>query len=135
MEPVNEDTSTGLDFVEALATCIHDIKNSAGVVAIHNSLWEYFKRRITDAPWPIATVRLDCNATVFAHLALHSFGPRAMQDITAATPVEVFSHTDASKSSVLIAVAAGTTISRSEQRREIVAAMGLLQASMKAGGI
>ena len=32
MEPVNEDTSTGLDFVEALATCIHDIKNSAGVV-------------------------------------------------------------------------------------------------------
>ena len=32
MEPINEDTATGLDFVEALATCIHDIKNSAGVV-------------------------------------------------------------------------------------------------------
>jgi uncharacterized OB-fold protein len=104
-------------------------------VAVHNSLWEYFKRRIKDAPWPIATVRLDCNATVFAHLALHSFDSPTIGDIAAATPVEVFSHTDASQSSVLIAVAAGTTISRSEQRREIIAEMGLLQTADKVGGI
>ena len=32
MERANEDISTELDFVEALATCVHDIKNSAGVV-------------------------------------------------------------------------------------------------------
>jgi uncharacterized OB-fold protein len=104
-------------------------------VAIHNSLWEYFKRRLKDAPWPIATVRLDCAATVFTHLALHSFDSPTIGDITAATPVDVFSHTDASQSCVLVAVAAGTAIAGSEQRRGIVAEMGLLQASVKAGGI
>lgn len=32
MEDVIEESSSGLDFVEALANCVHDIKNSAGVV-------------------------------------------------------------------------------------------------------
>jgi hypothetical protein len=32
MENIVEDTNAGLDFVEALANSIHDIKNSAGVV-------------------------------------------------------------------------------------------------------
>jgi uncharacterized OB-fold protein len=104
-------------------------------VTIHSSLWEYFKRRLKDAPWPIATVRLDCNATVFAHLALHSFDKHSTDDLEQGTPVQVFSHTDASLQSVLIAVAAETPIAGSEQRRAIIAEMGLLQASVKAGGI
>ena len=32
MEDVIEESASGLDFVEALANCVHDIKNSAGVV-------------------------------------------------------------------------------------------------------
>lgn len=104
-------------------------------VAIHSSLWEYFKRRTSDAPWPIATVKLDCDATVFAHLALPSFAPRTIDDLEQATPVEVFSHTDASLQAILVAVAAGTAIASSQQRRDIVAEMGLLQASVKKGGI
>jgi uncharacterized OB-fold protein len=104
-------------------------------VTIHSSLWEYFKRRVKDAPWPIATVRLDCDATVFAHLALHSFDKHSTDDLAQGTLVQVFSHTDASLQSVLIAVAAKTPIACSEQRRVIIAEMGLLQASVKAGGI
>jgi uncharacterized OB-fold protein len=104
-------------------------------VDLHHSLWEYFKRRIATAPWPVATVRLDCDVTVFVHVALATFGADSAAAIPGDTRVRVFSHTDASQNAVLIAVSAQTPITTPAQRRAITDAMGLLEPCDKPGGI
>jgi|GEM_PF-688008 len=104
-------------------------------IALHHSLWEYFKRRIMDAPWPIATVKLECGEIVFAHLALTTFGVKQELEIAPETSVRVFSHSDCSLNSVLIAVSENTEIDTIEQRRDIAARLGLLEPSTKLGGI
>ncbi len=101
---------------------------------LHHSLWEYFKRRIAEAPWPVATVRLDCGATVFAHLALPSFGAASAAAVPAGSAVQVFTHTDCSLNSVFIAVSAGTAVATPAQRRELAAALGLLEPAYKPEG-
>lgn len=108
-------------------------------IDLHHSLSEYFKRRTTESPWPVATVRLDCEVTVFAHLALASFGAVGSgaacrgADNAAAIPVgsrvQVFSHIDASLTAVLIAVGEKTRIATRAQRSAIADAMGLLYPS------
>ncbi|HEY7775284.1 MAG TPA: zinc ribbon domain-containing protein [Kineobactrum sp.] len=102
---------------------------------LHNSLWEYFRRRIATAPWPIASVRLDCGVIVFAHLAPATFGANTATAIPATTRVQVFSHTDSSLNAVLIAVDAQTAITTPAQRRAIAAGLGLLEPACKPGGV
>lgn len=114
-------------------------------VELHHSLWEFFKRRIADAPWPVATVRLDCNVTVFAHLALHTFPfdritsadciTNKAAGLSAGTAVSVFSHSDSSRNAVLIAVSADTPIAERAQRQAIAEHLGLTTPAEKPGGI
>jgi uncharacterized OB-fold protein len=107
-------------------------------VALHHSLWEFFKRRIASAPWPVATIRLDCDVTVFAHLALQTFAPGADGGATTlpgGTRVQVFSHSDCSRNAVLIAVAEATPIATAAQRRALAEALGLTTPALKPGGL
>ena len=94
-------------------------------VDLHHSLWEYFKRRIAAAPWPVATVQLDCGVTVFAHLALHTLGADAAATLPGGTRLQVFSHTDCSRNAVLIAVGADTPVASRVERRAIADQLGL----------
>jgi uncharacterized OB-fold protein len=104
-------------------------------IELHHSLWEYFKRRLVDAPWPIATVKLDNGATVFSHLYLASFREKSLENLTKGTDVQVFSHSDSSLNSVLIAVCATCDIAQLKDRTTIAQAMGLTAAAIKPGGI
>ncbi len=104
-------------------------------VDLHHSLWEFFKRRMTEKPWPIATVKLDCGVTVFAHLAVSTLDASCAQDIASGTPVQVFSHSDASRSAVLIAVSEQTAIHTRAHRTAIAESLGLTTAAEKPGGI
>lgn len=104
-------------------------------VDLHHSLWEYFKRRVAQAPWPVATVRLDCQVTAFAHLAAPTFGGDSGASLAGGTRVQVFSHRDCSLNAVLIAVSEGTPIDTQEQRTAIAEAMGLTEPALKPGGI
>ncbi len=104
-------------------------------IELHHSLWEYFKRRLADEPWPIATVKLDNGTTVFSHLYRASFGEIPLSDIRKGTPVQVFSHSDSSLNSVLISVSATWNISQLKDRTMIAQAMGLTTAAIKPGGI
>ncbi len=96
-------------------------------ITLHHSLWEFFKRRLAEKPWTIASIRLDCKVTVFAHLA------------TAATttdmPVQVFTHSDASLNSVIIAVDLATRIDTPPQRLSITQSLGLTEPAIRKGGI
>lgn len=104
-------------------------------VELHHSVWEYFKRRIAQAPWPIASVRLDCAVTVFAHLALPCFGRSTADVIPGGTRVQVLSHSDCSLNAVLIAVGEHTPIATRAQRAAIADATGLTRPALKPGGI
>lgn len=104
-------------------------------VALHHSLWEFFRRRIAEAPWPVATVRLDCNVTVFAHLALQTFSAGNSAGLPTGTAVAVFSHSDCSRNTVLIAVSADTPIAERAQRLAIAEQLGLTMPAEKPGGI
>ncbi len=104
-------------------------------VELHHSLWEYFKRRTAEAPWPVATVHLDCDVTVFAHLALTRFNTTTTEDLPAGTRMQVFSHSDSSRNAVLIAVPEATAMATRAQRRAIAESLGLTQAAEKPGGL
>jgi uncharacterized OB-fold protein len=65
-------------------------------VSLHHSLWEYFKRRIANTPWPVATVKLDSGVVVFAHLDLASFKPEILTENLVGLTAQVFSHSDSS---------------------------------------
>ncbi|MFV0278783.1 MAG: Zn-ribbon domain-containing OB-fold protein, partial [Parahaliea sp.] len=104
-------------------------------VDLHHSLWEYFKRRITEAPWPVATVKLDCGVTVFTHLALHTFPADRAASVAAGTRLQVFSHSDSSRNAVLFAVAGETPIATRAQRLAIAEQLGLTRAAEKPEGI
>ena len=93
---------------------------------LHHSLWEYFKRRLREGPWSIGSVQLDVGPTVLAHL-----GPGNLQS---GDRVQLFSHSDASQSSVLIAVPEATNLESRQARREIVTALGLDTAAIRPGG-
>ncbi len=99
-------------------------------VDLHHSLWEFFKRRLRAGPWPIATVRLDAGPVVFAHVAGDTF-----LDTSSGTPARIFSHTDASLQTVLIAVGDAADIGGIEARQRIVAQLGLASPAVKEGGI
>jgi len=92
---------------------------------LHHSLWEYFKRRIKERPWPIGSVQLDAGPTVMAHMG--------SEDLVPGSKVQVFSHLDATLSAVLIAVGDEVNLDRSE-RLAIVRRMGLNNSSDKEGG-
>ncbi len=104
-------------------------------IPLHHSLWEYFKRRLDTAPWPIASVRLEEGPIVFAHLHPQSLLDDAGKCPPADTPVKVFSHTDSSLNSVMIAVSASTDIASATARTGIAEAMGLTEPALRPGGI
>jgi len=100
---------------------------------LHHSQWEFFKRKIEHAPWPIATVQLG-GQVMFAHLALDTFavaqqGASLAARIPTGTAVKIIAQSDSSYKSVLIAVAAGTDISSVNKRMKIVEQVGLRQAN------
>lgn len=94
---------------------------------LHHSLWEYFKRRLKSKSWSMGSVQLDAGPVVIVHI-----GDETLQ---AGDPVQVFSHTDASQSTVLIAVNAATPISAAAERRALVQRLGLDQPAVREGGI
>ena len=95
--------------------------------ALHHSLWEYFKRRVRDRSWPIGSVQLDAGPVVIAHLAEPT--------LAGGDRVTIFSHSDASQASVLIAVSEYNDVSSGAQRRAVVEGLGLHQPAPRAGGV
>ena len=94
---------------------------------LHHSLWEYFKRRLTAHSWVMGSVKLDAGPVVLLHIGDSTLTP--------GDRVTVFSHSDASKSAVLIAVAEGTDVTTAKARRTLVAGLGLDEPALKEGGI
>ena len=90
---------------------------------IHISQWEFFKRKVKDGPWPIASVKL-AGQILFAHLALDTFGGG---DLVLGTKVKVFTQSDTAKKSVLIAVSEQTDITTASQRKAIAVAIGIAE--------
>lgn len=94
---------------------------------LHHSLWEFFKRRMKRNSWRIGSVKLNAGPTLFCHLA--------DRDLTAGSPVQVFSHTDASQSTVLIAVAMNHDVHDRSVRLTITEQLNLTQPALRRGGI
>ena len=94
---------------------------------LHHSLWEYFKRRIKRAPWPIATVQLDVGPVAIVHLT--------GLDLDTGDRVKVFSHSDASRSVVLIAVPAATDITTPELRQAVIVEIQLDKSAERLKGV
>jgi uncharacterized OB-fold protein len=94
-------------------------------VAVHHSISDYFNRKIEESPWPIASVKLDCGAIVYAHLALQSFATENIGEVAPGTAVQVFSQADCSGNEVLVAVAENTTIGTGHQRQAVLERLGL----------
>jgi len=95
--------------------------------ALNHSLWEYYKRRLTQNPWLIGSIALDAGPVVLAHIGENT--------LKSGERVNVFSHTDASQQAVLVAVAASTDMSTPMARRNIVAGMALDVPAHKEGGL
>ena len=96
---------------------------------LHHSQWEFFKRKIEKAPWPIATIQL-AEQVLFAHLVKHTFAdfdPKKIlaEELPLGTPVKVFTASDSTYNSVLIAVSRQTEIDTIAKRIEIVDELGL----------
>lgn len=100
---------------------------------VHISQWEFFKRKVKSAPWPIASVKL-ADQILFTHLAINTFSQLANREhvgkenpysLEAGTKVKVFSQSDTGKKSVLIAVSEDTDISMASQRKAIAVDMGV----------
>ena len=120
--------------------------DSAGEIVscsqINVSQWEFFKRKVKDAPWPIASVRV-AGQILFTHLAIDTFSelakskqantgeqPRSNENpylLAPGTLVNVFSQSDTAKKSVLIAVSADTDISLASQRKAIAINLGIAE--------
>ena len=95
-------------------------------IALHHSISAFYNQKIESSPWAIASVKLNCGATVFAHLARHTFSTGDISAVSPGSVVQVFSHADCSQSAVLVAVAEGTVFETSGQRQAILEQMGLL---------
>ena len=106
---------------------------------INVSQWEFFKRKVKDAPWPIASVKL-ADQILFTHLAINTFSelskPEHIDDmdnmstknpylLAPGTKVKVFSQSDTGTKSVLITVSEDTDISLASQRKAIAVDMGI----------
>jgi len=103
--------------------------------ALFHSLWEFFKRRTKQKPWPIATVALDQGPIVFVHLDAEAFDEAKILDVSEHTQVKVFSHYDCSMRSILIATSEETDTETKEARRKIAGRIGLSEPAFRDGGI
>lgn len=92
---------------------------------LHHSLWEFFKRKIRNNPWPVGSVQLDVGPVVVVHL-----GER---DMPLGSKVQVFSHLDVSLSAVLVAVSSDEKIDRAG-RVSAMHRLGLDKAAELKGG-
>jgi len=96
---------------------------------LHHSQWEYFKRKIGQQPWAMASVLL-AGQKLFVHLAMHTFeGGNEYKSLAELLPkgtsVKVFTQSDVTYKSVLIAVSANKQMDTVAQRVRIVEKMGL----------
>lgn len=98
-------------------------------VELHHSLWEFFKRRLKNNTWPIASVRLAVGPVVYAHLALELFKQKGASNIPSGSAVAVFSHSDCGNQSVLIAVPDSVDVSDAKIRLDIANRLGLTEAA------
>ena len=103
--------------------------------SLFHSLWEFFKRRTSQKPWPVATVALDQGPIVFTHLDVEAFDDGKMLHVSEKTQVKVFSHYDCSMRSILITTTKETDTQTRETRQQIVARMGLSKPAFRDGGI
>ncbi len=95
-------------------------------VELHHSLWEFFKRRLKNSSWPIATVKMHSGPVVFAHLAAHLFDlGGSASALSSGSELKVFSFTDSGRQAVLIAVPATVDVACGKQRAKIANEMGL----------
>jgi len=99
------------------------------VSELFHSQWEFFKRKVETAPWPIVTVKV-AGEVLFAHLAPATFADidasaPLSETLLSGTPIKVFSASDSSYNSVLIAVSIDTDVSKVAQRVAIVDELGL----------
>ena len=104
-------------------------------VCLYNSLWEFFKRRIAERPWPIASVKMNEGPVVFSHLDIDSFQQNKVGALTSGTKVILFTHYDPAMRSVLIATSPSVKIDAASARRDIAARMGLGSSATRYGGI
>ena len=138
---------------ERCSTCLSDsfrwrqTDTSGEIVSctqINVSQWEFFKRKVKDAPWPIASVKL-ADQILFTHLAIDTFSQltdrRQIEDmegkhsmnkenpylLAPGTKVKVFSQSDTGTKSVLITVSEDTDISQANQRKAIAVDMGIAE--------
>jgi len=99
------------------------------VSELFHSQWEFYKRKIETAPWPIVTVKV-AGEVMFAHLAQYTFTeldkslPLA-EALPSGTPIKVFTASDSTFNSVLIAVSTDTDVSTVAQRVAIVDELGI----------
>ncbi|MFK8021141.1 MAG: Zn-ribbon domain-containing OB-fold protein [Pseudomonadales bacterium] len=104
-------------------------------VELHHSLWEFYKRRLEAASWPIATVRLVAGPVVFTHLAAHLFVNDKLSEVAqlkSGTALNVFSQADGGRQAVLISVPSSVDISTGKARTEIAREMGLTTGALRA---
>jgi len=99
------------------------------VSELFHSQWEFFKRKIEKAPWPIVTVKV-AGEVMFAHLARNTFatldkGVALADALPSGTPIKVFTASDSTLNSVLVAVSADTNVSEVAQRVSIVNKLGI----------
>ncbi len=71
MEDVIEESDKGLDFVEALANCVHDIKNSAGVVI---NAADSIRQTVSDVDVAPELTALQTEARRINHDLIHLLG-------------------------------------------------------------
>lgn len=96
---------------------------------LHHSQWEFFKRKIEQGAWPIATVQL-AGQVMFTHLALATFSNLhehtcLAEALPTGTPIKVIAQSDSTYKSVLITVSIDADISSVDKRIEIVEQVGL----------
>jgi len=96
---------------------------------LHHSQWEFFKRKINNAPWPIATVQV-AGQCMFVHLAAYTFqgvenAASLAEALPKGSPIKVFTQSDATYKSVLVAVSTDTDVRQVSQRVAIIEKLGL----------
>ncbi len=101
---------------------------------LHHSLSDFFKHKLAQRSWAIANVKLSCGPTVISHLDLASFSAQQASEVAAGTEVQVFSHSDCSLQSVLIATAPGQDLDEAAVRSKRARELGLLDPAPKPGG-
>jgi len=114
---------------ERCRTCLADslvcreTNNTGAVLSVtqlHHSQGEFFQKKISDRPWPVASILL-AHQCLMVHLASATFSG----DVVAGSELKVFTAKDTSGRPVLISVSPDADISGIDQRNAISKDLGL----------